>query len=58
MTLGKVLGKLAEARVVLRGVDHLIHIVVVFRLWSNLLQEKPEVRWIKPDPTGGRIGFL
>ena len=52
------MGKLAEARVFLRGVDHLIHIVVVFRLWSNLLQEKPEVRWIKPDPTGGRIGFL
>ena len=34
------MGKLAEARVVLRGVDHLIHIVVVFRLSWNLLEER------------------
>ena len=53
------MGKLAEARIVLGGVDHLIHVVVVFRLRSNMLEQRPdEVTRRQPDPTGGRIGFL
>ena len=36
------MGKLAEARIVLGGVDHLIHVVVVFRLRSNLLEQRPD----------------
>ena len=54
------MGELAEPWVVLFGVDHLVNIVVVLRLWWKGYCWK-NTAWenmIKPDPAEGKIDSL
>ena len=53
------MGELAEPRVVLFRVDHLVNIVVVLRLWwGRCWKNTAWENMIKPDPAEGKIDFL